>query len=158
MTAERLNTEYDPDLGWISKKSFAAQDMYGPGVALHTNARGFRGQDAVADSVATGKRRVVCSGDSFTLGHGVADEETWCSVLGSDALETVNMGQLGYGIDQAYLWYMRDARTLDHHVHLLAFVTDDFRRMALDRFLGYAKPLLSPQGDSLGVVLSLIHI
>lgn len=147
-----LGTEYDADLGWVGKKSFAAPDMYGPGVGLHTNARGFRGRDVVEPAVPAGKRRLVCSGNSFTLGQGVADAETWCALLATAVLQTVNMGQVGYGIDQAYLWYRRDARTIDHSVQVLAVVTDDFRRMGLDMFLGHAKPTLAVQGDSLAVV------
>lgn len=149
--AQQLHTTYDADLGWVSKKSFAAADVYAPGVGLHTNGRGMRGTSEVADTLAVSKRRYVCSGDSFTFGQGVRDDETWCTLLGSGDVETVNMGQIGYGIDQAYLWYMRDARNLQHTVHLFAFVTDDFGRMSADRFLGYAKPKLISRGDSLVV-------
>lgn len=151
-SVQQLHTTYDPELGWISKKSFAASDVYAPGVGLRTNSRGFRGAREVADALPAGTRRYVCSGDSFTFGQGVRDDETWCKLLGGDGVETVNMGQIGYGVDQAYLWYMRDARDLQHSVQLLAFVTDDFGRMAADRFLGYAKPKLLPRGDSLAVV------
>ena len=148
---EEVSTEYDSEFGWIAKKSFSSPSLYGPGVGLSTNARGFRGIAPVADEVPNGKRRLVCSGDSFTLGWGVADNETWCSQLSSVNLDAVNMGQGGYGIDQAYLWYRRDGRTLEHDVHLLAFVTHDFARMAMDRFLGYAKPRLVIDADSLRV-------
>lgn len=149
--AQQLHTTYDAELGWASRKSFAAADVYAPGVGLHTNSRGFRGASDVADSLPAGGRRLVCSGDSFTFGQGVRDPETWCSLLGESGFESVNMGQIGYGIDQAYLWYMRDARNLQHTVQVLAFVTDDFGRMSADRFLGYAKPKLVPRGDSLVV-------
>lgn len=149
--AEEINTEYDPEIGWIAKKSFVAPNLYGPGVGLHTNARGFRGQSAFDNAVPAGKRRIVCSGDSFTLGYGVADAETWCARLGSADVETVNMGQGGYGIDQAYLLYARDARALDHSVHFLAFVTHDFARMAMQSFLGYAKPTLAVERGALVV-------
>ena len=57
-------------------------------------------------------------------------------------LETLNMGQGGYGVDQAYLWYKRDAAKFEHQVHLLAFITDDFVRMQSDRFRGYGKPVI----------------
>ncbi|MGQ0538761.1 MAG: hypothetical protein ACT4R6_07420 [Gemmatimonadaceae bacterium] len=149
---EQVNTEYDGDIGWVAKKSFAAPNMYGPEIGLQTNSRGFRGAAAVADSLPAAAQRLVCSGDSFTLGFGVADAETWCAQLSSTNLETVNMGQVGYGLDQAYLWYRRDARNLAHTAQVFAFVTDDFRRMALDRFLGYNKPVLALQGDSLAVL------
>jgi hypothetical protein len=87
---------------------------------------------------------VICSGDSFTLGYGVADPDTWCNFLGrlDRRIEPVNMGQGGYGVDQAYLWYVRDGQQLDHDVHLFAFIFGDFPRMAEARFLGYGKPVL----------------
>lgn len=150
-SAQQLHTTYDAELGWVSRKSFAAADVYAPGVGLHTNSRGFRGASEVDDALPAGKRRLVCSGDSFTFGQGVGDDETWCKLLGGSDVETVNMGQIGYGIDQAYLWYMRDARNLQHTLQVLAFVTDDFGRMSADRYLGYAKPKLVARGDSLVV-------
>jgi len=150
-SVQRLHTTYDPDLGWVSKKSFSASDVYAPGVGLSTNSRGFRGASDVYDALPAGQERLVCSGDSFTFGQGVRDDETWCKLLGGRDVEAVNMGQIGYGIDQAYLWYLRDARNMRHSLHVLAFVTDDFGRMSADRFLGYAKPKLAPHGDSLVV-------
>lgn len=149
---EEVSTEYDREFGWVAKKSFSSPNFYGPGAGLNTNSRGFRGMLPVTDAVPNGMLRIVCSGDSFTLGWGVADDETWCSLLGSDRVDVVNMGQGGYGIDQAYLWYRRDGLTLDHDIHILAFVTHDFSRMAMDRFLGYAKPRLVLDADSLRLV------
>ncbi len=149
--AEETSTRYDPEIGWVSKPSFVAPDMYGTGLALHTNRRGFRGQAETSDSLPADTKRLVCSGDSFTLGYGVADDDTWCARLATPRLQTVNMGQGGYGIDQAYLWYRRDARNLEHNVQVLAFITDDFKRMASDHFLDYGKPKLVIEGDSLAV-------
>jgi hypothetical protein len=57
-------------------------------------------------------------------------------------LETVNMGQGGYGVDQAYLWYARDGAALEHQIHLFAFVREDFARMGSKQFLQYGKPVL----------------
>lgn len=150
--AEEVSTAYDSEFGWVAKKSFSSANFYGPGVGLQTNSRGFRGSMPTTDAVPNGKLRLVCSGDSFTLGWGVADDETWCAQLASEQMDVVNMGQGGYGIDQAYLWYRRDGLTLDHDIHILAFVTHDFARMAMDRFLGYAKPRLVVDADSLRLV------
>lgn len=142
--AERAHTVHDAELGWVNARSVVVPDLYGPGRTLTTNARGFRGVREVDDAIAAGKLRVVCSGDSFTLGYGVGDEHTWPAELAQlDArLETVNMGQGGYGLDQAYLWFARDAAALAHDVHLFAFVANDFERMRSSRFLGYGKPRL----------------
>ena len=96
---------------------------------------------------------MICSGDSFTLGYGVANDETWCARLeGLDPrIESVNMGQAGYGIDQAYLWFRRDGRPLARDVHVFAFILDDFRRMQERSFMGYAKPVLAVRDGRLVV-------
>lgn len=145
--AERLYTEYDPLLGWINRPNVSIDDMYGPGVSLKTNAQRFRNAQDTSPDVPKGKTRVVCSGDSFTFGYGVDNDHAWCNRLSTldPTIETVNMGQGGYGVDQSFLWYQRDGIKLAHNVHIFAFLTIDFERMMSDRFLGYAKPILTVQ-------------
>jgi hypothetical protein len=142
--AERRHTRYDDELGWVNVPGLQAEDIYGPGVSLTINSQGFRGERDFSSAVPEGKVRIICSGDSFTLGYGVGDEATWCAQLESldPRLETVNMGQGGYGVDQTYLWYARDGVRLDHQIHVFAFVVVDFERMQEDSFLGYGKPVL----------------
>jgi len=142
--AERKHTAYDELLGWVNVPDTRIEDMYGPGRPLTINAQGFRNRGAVAPEVPAGRVRVVCSGDSFTLGFGVGDDDTWVSQLAAlePRFEPVNMGQGGYGVDQAFLWYRRDAAELDHDVQVFAFITGDFRRMQKDTFNGYPKPVL----------------
>ncbi len=153
VVAERAYTEYDSELGWVSRKGVQIEDFYGPGRALSTNSRGFRGTREVSDLVPEGRIRVVCSGDSFTLGYGVGDRDTWCARLEEidPRLETVNMGQGGYGIDQAFLWYQRESAQLEHDIQLFGFIHEDFLRMGSDRFAGYGKPVLALRGEELVV-------
>ncbi len=141
---ERGHTRYDAELGWVAIPNLYIKDMYGPGVYLRTNSRGFRKSAEVDPRSPSDRLRIICSGDSFTLGWGVDNDHNWCQLLESlDArLQTVNMGQGGYGIDQAYLWYLRDGTPLEHQVHLFAFIADDFNRMQRADFVGYGKPLL----------------
>jgi lysophospholipase L1-like esterase len=129
------HTRYDPDLGWSHVPGFSAGDYWGAGRSLRINRQGFRGTQDVPPSPSPGRLRVVCSGDSFTLGYGVGDQETWCAQLEriDPRLETINMGQSGYGIDQAYLWYLRDGAPLVPSVHAFAFIWDDFVRVVRDR-------------------------
>lgn len=150
LVQERTHTEYDPDLGWINLPQLHVENMYGPGTSFTTNAQRFRSSRDFAAEIPAGKHRVICSGDSFTLGYGVDDDETWCHRLEAiDAtLETVNMGQNGYGIDQAYLWYERDGRRLAHDVHVLAFIDADLGRMASNTFAGYGKPSVRIENGS----------
>lgn len=150
---EHQHAEHDPLLGWVNMPNANLPDMYGPGVAVRTNAQRFRNDRDFTTAVPQGKTRIICSGDSFTFGYGVDNDDTWCERLVAldPHLETVNMGLGGYGVDQAYLWYMRDGASLDHDLHLFAFLTDDFRRMTSDRFMGYGKPFLDIRNDSLVV-------
>ena len=142
--AENFHTEYDSVLGWINRENCIIQDMYGPGKHLRTNSQRFRNRHDFDISVPEGKRRWICAGDSFTLGYGVDNDHTWCSLLTSNIpnLETVNMGQGGYGIDQAYLWYMRDGVGLQHDVLVFAFITYDFDRMTRSHSGGNPRPRL----------------
>jgi hypothetical protein len=142
--AERQHTRYDPDLGWINAPRLHLADLYGPGLYFQTNSQSFRNRADFPQAVPAGKLRVLCSGDSFTLGSGVDDDHAWCQLLATldRRLEPVNMGEGGYGVDQAFLHYRRDGTRLDHQLLLFAFITEDFHRMEHDRFLGFGKPLL----------------
>jgi hypothetical protein len=151
--AEHNHAEHDTLLGWVNVPNADLPDFYGPGVGVRTNSQRFRATRDYAAAVPDGRFRVICSGDSFTFGYGVGNDDAWCERLSRlDArIETVNMGLGGYGFDQAYLWYMRDGTQLDHDMHLFVFLTDDFRRMRSDRFMGYGKPLLALQADTIAV-------
>lgn len=137
-------TEYDADLGWIAKRSVTIPDFWKKGAGIQTNSQRFRSTHEIASAVPPGKTRVICSGDSFTFGDGVNNAETWCDQLAKrdGRIESVNLGQGGYGTDQAYLRFLRDTKTIAHQVHLFAFIDDDFKRMQSTTFLGIDKPVL----------------
>ena len=149
--AEHLHTEYDREIGWINLPNVYLADLYGPGKYLRTNSQRFRNNADFTKSVPPGKTRIICSGDSFTLGYGVDNDHTWPQLLATRTpnIETVNMGQGGYGADQAYLWYKRDGVKLDHDIQVFAFIVDDFRRMQALTFIGYGKPILVVENGQL---------
>lgn len=153
VVAERTHCRYDERIGWVQQPNLDLEDQYGPGVFLRTNARGFRGSRDIADAVPADRTRIVCSGDSFTLGYGVNDDQTWCELLTTldSRRETVNMGQGGYGVDQAYLWYVRDGMSLAHQAQVLAVDAVSFERMRYDTFLGYGRPVLRAVDGALTV-------
>jgi len=150
---ELNHTRYDPDLGWVNLPNVHVTNLYGPNTYLTTNEQGFRNDRTFDLAVPKGTVRIVCSGDSFTLGWGVDNDHAWCERLTSfnPRLETVNMGQGGYGVDQAYLWYKRDGSKFQHQIQILAFITEDFTRMSFDTFWGYAKPVLKEQQGALAI-------
>lgn len=141
---ERHHTRYDAELGWVNEPNLRDPNLYAPGRGFTSNAQGFRNASDTSVQVPSGRMRVICCGDSFTLGYGVGDRETWPAQLEQiDArIEAVNMGQGGYGLDQAWLWYRRDGLPLEHQLVLFAFIGDDFERARRATFRGYAKPLL----------------
>jgi hypothetical protein len=145
------HVKYDSQLGWVSVPNFFAENYYAPGAYLKTNSRGFRADRETSDRVPPGKFRAICSGDSETFGDGVGNDQAWCQVLESldKRFESVNMGEIGYGMDQMYLRYKRGSAGLDRDVHLFAFVTDNFRRMHYTAMGGYGKPKLKIENGEL---------
>ena len=142
--AERIHTEHDPLLGWINKPNVDIRNIYGPGKHLRTNSQRFRNDVDFPTAVVPGRRRWICSGDSFTFGYGVGNAHCWCALLSARLpnVECVNMGQGGYGVDQAFLWYLRDGVKVEHDVLVFAFITGDFPRMVEVDPTGYPRPLL----------------
>ena len=90
---EVSHCEYDPELGWRHMANKHVPDLYGPGVGLRTNGQHMRGayDHALADSDDT--YRIICLGDSFTMGYGVTDEETYPALLAKQhkSIETLNV-------------------------------------------------------------------
>jgi len=148
---ERRHTQYDEELGWINLPNVDVKDMYGPGKYFKTNSMTFRNNNETGQHVPAGKIRVICSGDSFTMGYGVDNDSTWCKLLESSQtnLESVNLGLGGYGIDQTYLWFKRISTKLDYTLQIFAFISDDFERMQAPSFSGYGKPFLVLEHDAL---------
>ena len=150
---EESHANYDPDLGWSNRPNLRLSNLYEPGTTFTTNAQGFRAREDYGTAVPPGKYRIVCLGDSFTMGYGMGDADTYPAQMERlhAALQTVNMGQGGYGLDQDYLWYKRDGARLDADLLVFAVIAHDVYRMAGNKFIGYAKPTLRASGGELQV-------
>lgn len=150
---EESHVRHDAQLGWSHRPDVHLQDFYGPGASFTTNSQGFRAKANFVRQVPAGRFRIVALGDSFTLGYGVGDGSSYPARMEAlcPALQTVNMGQGGYGADQAYLWYKRDGMKLDADMLLFAIVAHDIYRMASDNFIGYGKPVLRVRDNALVV-------
>jgi hypothetical protein len=98
------------------------------------------------------KRRIAVVGDSFTFGLEVPYEGTWGHQLelklGAE-FQVLNFGVDGYGVDQAYLRYRRDAAAWRPEIVILGMIDDDFRRtMCVYAFLcfpGFGMPFSKPR-------------
>jgi hypothetical protein len=149
--ASHVYVQPDTLLGWINVPNTKLPEAYGRNIGISINSQSFRSAVDYDSAVPPGKVRVLCSGDSFTFGVGVDDNHTWCAALETQdpRLQTVNLGHTGWGLDQAYLFYKRDGRKLEHSVHIVAFIADDLRRLRMRRFNGYPKPLYRLQNNQL---------
>jgi hypothetical protein len=144
---------FDPRVGAVARPNAHVVDPWGTGAELRTNDRGFRNTQDFTTWVPADKVRVICSGDSYTMGQGVSNADAWCEQLTAlePKLETLNLGQSGYGFDNAYLRYRHQAADLDHDVHLFAFITDDLYRMHGPTRWRWQSPLLQVRDGELSI-------
>ena len=151
---EAFHARHDPELGWVHIPGTHLPDFYGPGKAITINKEGFRGREDYVGEKPGNRTRVLCIGDSFTLGYGVDDSQTWPAILESlrPSVQAVNMGQGAYSVGQCYLWYHKSVEALEPDVTVLALVPDDFSRMAGTRLInGYGKPTFTLDGEHIVV-------
>jgi hypothetical protein len=110
------------------------------------------------------RHRVALVGDSFTFGLDVAYEDSWGDrlerALGRD-VQVLNFGVEAYGVDQAYLRYLRDVRPWRPDVVILGLIDHDlYRSMAVYFFVsfpGWDYPFAKPRFVSRGGELALLN-
>ncbi len=131
---QRFHCEHDPLLGWINIPDLHVEDHFGKDIHLTINSQRIRGERDYTPAKAPGTFRIICTGDSFTMGSGVSDGATYPAQLEALApsIETINMGLAGYGVGQAYLWYKRDGLQFQADALVLSVIGDDFYRMRAD--------------------------
>ena len=149
----KVYTKYDEQIGWVNISNMFVKNFYGNGIYLKINSQGFRNNKDFTVAVPKDKLRIICSGDSFTFGFGVSNDQAWCQQLASldPRLETVNMGVGAYGIDQSYLLYLRNGVKLDHQIHLFSFITLDILDRYGDSFMRNGKPYFKLENNKLGL-------
>jgi hypothetical protein len=126
---------YDETLGWtVGSSRRNATGMY------LSSAEGLRA--ASQGAVLAGpkaRRRLALVGDSFVFAEQVRFEDSWGHLLESSSggrLQVLNFGVGGYGVDQAYLRFKKDALAWKPDVAVLAFpLTDLFRSMTVYTFI-----------------------
>ena len=123
----------------------------GQTILVQINSHGFRAARDYDVRKPPGHDRVIAVGDSFTFGH-VDIEDTWPSQLERKRrrLEVINMGALGYGLDQMYLWYKEDGIKFEADLVVCALVQRDLMRVLLHKQAsGYGKPVFRLNGPTL---------
>lgn len=131
------------------------------------NSTGVRSDHEYAPTPRRGVLRVAAFGDSFVYSNEVGNGDAWCALVEQldPAIEVLNYGVGGYGVDQAYLRYLAEGTRLGPRVVLIGFALDDlgrlvnvYRRFRSTREIPLVKPryLLQPDGR-LELLPSPIH-
>jgi hypothetical protein len=141
--AKRLRSVFDPELGWTSPPERGeprgeAARRRGVGAQV-----GPRGKRFYAPHAPPGLLRVCAFGESFTYGDGVAADEGWPFQTETHAggkAEVLNFGVGGYGLDQAYLCFRRQAPRFNPD-----FVLVGLTHHAIERSVNIYHPFYSPE-------------
>ncbi len=148
LRAEGSHLAPDALLGWVlGPDRRSADGLYSSSVEGVRSAT--KGEVAAS---RPSRRRVALVGDSFTFGLDVRYEDSWGHrlerELGAD-VQVLNFGVEAYGLDQAYLRYLRDVRPWRPEVVILGLIDHDLHRsMAVYFFLsfpGWDYPFAKPR-------------
>jgi GDSL-like lipase/acylhydrolase family protein len=150
----------DSLLGWTIGPGREGNDgMY------KSSAEGLRSMDRGANFRSREARnRVVLFGDSFTFGNDVPFEQSWGHYLENNlgaSTQVLNFGVDGYGVDQAYLRFKREAAQWAPSVSILAFIQDDlYRNVTVYPFfrLSWERPFSKPRFVMNGEKLELLNV
>ncbi len=124
---------FDSQLGWT-----VAPNGQGMGPAHETNFSSAEGLRAPVQGIRFGDRsariRIALLGDSYVFGSDVGYEDTWGfqleQRLGQDT-QVLNFGVPGYGVDQAYLRYLKDVRAWHPDITILGVISHDLLRTTM---------------------------
>lgn len=117
--------KYDPIMGWVNKplKNEGIHFELDHNRFFHVqhNSLGLRGKETTYEK-PRGVRRVLFVGNSSFWGYGVSNDEVFTEVLQKNlppAIEILNGGTTGYGLDQQYLWLRQEG--LKYHPDVVFF-------------------------------------
>jgi hypothetical protein len=113
----QMRHRLDPKVGYVNQPD---QDCYCGEERAHFNSHGFRGPE-IAEDRGEVDLRILCMGNSLTLGGGVGDDETYPSHLRrllekrhpGLRIEVLNAGIVGFAIKQ-YIPYLERLLTFAH--------------------------------------------
>jgi len=156
LTQEPDYTVYSSILGWTIKPDGVSRTFHGKrqgDYQYQANSQGIRSDREYSFVPQEGIRRVATFGDSLTHCDDVANADTWQAFMteSDPALEVINFGVGGFGLDQSYLRYQSEGVPYQPHFVFIGFMSENIRRN-VNVFRGFylpegQMPLTKPRFD-----------
>ncbi|MBI5844920.1 MAG: hypothetical protein HZB23_09660 [Deltaproteobacteria bacterium] len=129
--------QHDAVLGWVPKAGYSGSDnILSKEINIAANTVRTNGAARPTSGSA-----ILVTGDSFTFGDSVNNNETWPSYLEEIlARRVINGGVFGYGLDQSFLRAKSLADEVSPGVIVLGLIPDDIPRMGFSKWYGAEKP------------------
>ncbi|MBI3818910.1 MAG: SGNH/GDSL hydrolase family protein [Planctomycetes bacterium] len=143
---------HDPELGWVyAQKVIVRHVTEDFNVEIRISSEGERGEDDSAGSKRE-RARIWLLGDSLAFGWGVDGRDGVASVLEDTTPFIVrNLAVSGYGTDQEYLRFKREARSARPRAVVVIFCNNDIEEVLSPTMYGKSKPLLQIENGRLAV-------
>jgi hypothetical protein len=105
----------DSALGWVPKDA---------------NAGGMRDDREYDREPHPGKLRISAFGESFTYGSDVPLEASWTKRISAmdSTIEILNFAIGGFGLDQAYLRYLKKGTEYNPHIVIIGYMSENLAR------------------------------
>jgi len=120
---------YDSELGWVPRADFVSTDE-----RYAYDSGGLRVPAGGREPAGPSATRVAFFGDSYVHGDDVVFEDSFPALVGTGdipgvgAVEILNFGVFGYGLDQALLRFERDGVRFEPDVVVVGFQATNLRR------------------------------
>jgi lysophospholipase L1-like esterase len=132
---------------------------------FHVNKLGFRGPEILKEK-PPGTIRILCLGDSITMGSGLPDETIYPRVMEGILLdrypghgfEVVNMGVSGYEIEEEYLQFKEEGLFLSPDAVVLQFCLNDVPGVEFSDLVNPLRDLALPGKEFLLAHLALARL
>lgn len=144
---------FDSKLGWALRPDHQFKNRGAEfRVALETDAHGLRDDYHGDAKKPEGTYRVLCLGDSFTLGYTVSREDLFVDLLEhwwqaeGRKVEVVNAGVQAYSTDQQLAWLEEHGAAWAPDLVLMFAYENDLYWNLKDAYAGSAKPVYDDRG------------
>lgn len=146
--------QFDPKIGWVKRPDASTTRKTKEfEVTFEINSLGLRDDPMESPQKPEGVYRVVCLGDSFTLGFSVAREDLFVDQLESvwnaqgRNVDVINTGTEGYSTDQEAVWMLENGDAYQPDLVLLFPYDNDLYWNGQEAYFGKPKPRFSIAGE-----------